>query len=465
MSMSISPSPSPSPPTRRRFRCNRALSASDTAHFMVPCSRAELAPIHAAVCEGRVINIVGPRQAGKTTLVHAIRALYPNHVFVSGERSLATLRELPPTVAWTVFNTAVWRAAREASLPTLVPETKCFLSSSTWMASAFSAPPLLIIDEFDMVAAAGADVLDPLLRGLRAMLPSSDSSAALAAVIVVGPPAILDVITTGGTWNDLHVAFTPRRFNVPDLRVLLDEWTNDEGVPPVSEAVLEDVIALTLGHRGWSMLLCDQLTRHIKENRMNRTRLERVLAATGIVDVFLGRLTALGMGAALQAAAAVAGPSGAPANSSADVRVVRLLTDVGALVPDGTTVRILLCGPSVFARAVDTVIQRLSACDMASPRRLHEMSTAALLASVSEVQQDMLAAVDGAVAADPACALTYVFRAWLGCSAVIQPSNTVLRINTATRKFVCYLEAPAEPEAKFETWVWNKGFPGEFLKV
>ncbi len=67
---------------------------SDTIHFKRAFREAELAPVTGAIREGRVLSVMGPRQpeAGKTTLLHAVMAQFPNHVFMSGERSLGFLR-------------------------------------------------------------------------------------------------------------------------------------------------------------------------------------------------------------------------------------------------------------------------------------------------------------------------------------------------------------------------------------
>jgi hypothetical protein len=45
------------------------------------------------------------------------------------------------------------------------------MDSCDWVAGAFSEPPLLVIDEFDMVGVAPPVALNTLLHGLRAMLP------------------------------------------------------------------------------------------------------------------------------------------------------------------------------------------------------------------------------------------------------------------------------------------------------
>ena len=69
-----------------------------------------------------------------------------------------------------------------------------------------------------------------LRRGHPAMLPSMGGGlAAVAAVIGAGPPAILGIRTTdGGSPWYVSTAFTPRRFDVADLRVLFGEWAESE---------------------------------------------------------------------------------------------------------------------------------------------------------------------------------------------------------------------------------------------
>ena len=195
-----------------------------------------------------------PKWKGHRELARARRthwAGYPNHVFVSGEIGLSLLSTIPTgdpagavAQAWTIFNTALWCAARglpdETPLESLKPEARWRdpLSSAYWIAGAFSTPPLLIIDEFDMVGAAPPIALNTLLHGLRAMLRGQTGSPAVAAIIVAGPPSILDIRTTevgpgkcaGSPWNVTY-ASTPRRFDVADLRVLFDE-------PPARECLL-----------------------------------------------------------------------------------------------------------------------------------------------------------------------------------------------------------------------------------
>ncbi len=91
------------------------------------------------------------------------------------------------------------------------------------------------------------------------MLPGmGDGLGAFTAVIVAGPPSIFDIKTTDGgpPWY-VSTAFTPRRFDVADLRVLFGEWAESESASAsrVEDAVLEGVIALTQAHRGWTMKL------------------------------------------------------------------------------------------------------------------------------------------------------------------------------------------------------------------
>ena len=64
-------------------------------------------------------------------------------------------------------------------------------------------------------------------------------------------------MTDGGSPWYVSTAFTPRRFDVADLRVLFGEWAESESASAsrVEDAVMEGVIALTQGHRGWSMQL------------------------------------------------------------------------------------------------------------------------------------------------------------------------------------------------------------------
>jgi hypothetical protein len=66
-------------------------------------------------------------------------------------------------------------------------------------------------------------------------------------------------VTDGGSPWYISTAFTPRRFDVADLRVLFDEWAESEGASRLEDVVLEGVIALTQGHRGWTMMLAGEL--------------------------------------------------------------------------------------------------------------------------------------------------------------------------------------------------------------
>ncbi len=409
----------PAPPPRKRFVCHGPLLPSDVAHFMREFREEELAPILEAIDDHRVVNVVGPRQAGKTTLLHVVRARYPNHVFVSGERSLATLRELPPTAlsadAWTIFNTALWRAAQgqfsESPLATLVPESEWRypLSSCDWVAGAFLEPPLLVIDEFDLVGTASPAVLDTLLHGLRAMLPGLGGSPAVTAIIVAGPPSILHMRTTSG--SDWHVltTYTPRRFDVGDLRVLFDEWAAGEGVPPVEDAVLEGIIELTRGHRGWTMMAAGELvgvkptpafTAEWWTEGSPGARIVDRFQSTHVVERFMQELSRLGVVSALLAGTVLSivgqrEAAGDPVwRGDAVVRdwapVLGLLTDVGAVVYDGD-VRRLLVGPAVFATAVDDVLRRLSCCEVTCIEGVNDVPTSVLLAHVAKVQQRVVA--------------------------------------------------------------------------
>ena len=501
----------PLPPTsRKRFVCCGALGDSDTTHFKRDFSDAELAPIHTAIHDGRVLNVIGPRQAGKTTLLHAVRAKYPNHVFATGERSLSTLRELGPAAAstdvWTIFNTAVWRAAqgRGSSSSSDSPprylktqaEWRYPLSSCDWLAGAFSEPPLLVIDEFDMVGAAHPVALNTLLHGLRAMLPGTGGGApAVMAVIVAGPPAILDIWTTdgGGQWSVAAVV-TPRRFVVADLRILFDEWSAGEGVPPVDEVVLEGVLALTQGHRGWTMLLAGQLVtvkplpaftaawwaKH--DSDPADALLLRCLKATQIVKTAKDRLLAKGAASTLLAGTVLSVVGQRQAQGRAVERgeavmadwasVLALLTDVGAVVYD-SDVRRLLPGPAVYVSAVDDVLARLCSGSydvrVARPLALHEMPTWALLASVVRAQQEVVSRaasesvplqanasgiLDDRRVPARSCyrsAMAFVLRAWLGHAAVVEKCTTGgvkgvdLRVETGYHKFtteiVCHRPA------------------------
>ncbi len=98
----------------------------------------------------------------------------------------------------------------ETPLASLLAESKwrCPLDSCDWVAGAFSEAPLLVIDAFDMLGAASPVALTTLLHGLRvrAMLPGmGDGLGALHAVIVAGPPSILDIKTTDRDGRRLSV--------------------------------------------------------------------------------------------------------------------------------------------------------------------------------------------------------------------------------------------------------------------
>jgi hypothetical protein len=397
------------------------------------------------------------------------------------------------------------------------------LSSCYWIRRAFSTPPLLIIDEFDMVGAAPPIALNTLLHGLRAMLRGHTSSPAVAAIIVAGPPSILDIRTTvdgsgkraGSPWNVTY-ASTPRRFDVTDLRVLFDEWATGEGVSPVDDAVLEGVIALTQGHRGWSMLLAKELV-GMKPlpsftagwwTEQDPASLEESLSATDIVKTFKADLTSLGTANALLASTVLSTvqqrqAAGGPVRRGEAVvddwaPVLGLLTDVGAVVYDDD-VRRLLIGPAVYDRAVGDVLRRLLSCDTTSPRNVHEMRTQALLTSVVRVQQAVVASAGPLSSmnstilrlakvpseASYRSAMAYVLRTWLGNLTVVEESNlgggakrVDLRVEAGTRKItieiVCHRPAgspdigqsvaehlvrviedyrPAHPE--FEPWLVN----------
>ena len=118
-------------------------------------------------------------------------------------------------------------------------------------------------------------------------------------------------MTDGGSPWYVSTAFTPRRFDVADLHVLFGAWAESESASAsrVEDAVLEGVIALTQGHRGWSMKLAGELV-GVKPlpsftaawwwGETKRTvRLERVLTAAEIVVGFTDRLTHLGAASAL----------------------------------------------------------------------------------------------------------------------------------------------------------------------
>jgi hypothetical protein len=79
-------------------RCLHPLGGSDTIHFKRAFREAELAPVTGAIRERHVLSVVGPWQseAGKTTLLHAVRVMAQFKVLVPGERSLGSSGNLNP---------------------------------------------------------------------------------------------------------------------------------------------------------------------------------------------------------------------------------------------------------------------------------------------------------------------------------------------------------------------------------
>jgi len=462
--------------SRKLFMCNGPFHVDDAVHYMKKGDESDVGVLVECVSQGRVTCLHGSPQSGKTTLLRALAAELRGGgrfsvVAITGEDM-----NFGPAMAsnnvWEAINRGVVDAAGASGTPTR-PDNARERSSPHWLSHAFPLPLVLLFDEFVEVTKLNRAVCDELLHGFRGALvkPDSDAAFRLHSLVICGPYGLLELKTDPSTglspWNVTFAVGMPA-LGAEHLSALFVSDAMVGGMS-VDDAVVADVLALTGGHRGWTMLAgvsvvgaekslrsrpggCGRISQDVWQTFI-RPRYLHVLEAQRITEDLQDWVRGLGAGIAFQLpallrTAAARAASGNPvrrneigwAGEHADVwnPLLAVLTRFGVLLH--TEDQAFIPGLPPLQSAIEVALRAMASRVPLCPSGLdlHECDTCDLLLQAVQCASVLVGSqflhtkgVSKAVGGIPVplestyqTAVDYVLRRWLGDEAVV--SNQTL---------------------------------------
>ncbi len=174
----------------RTFACSGPLRPTGPHLFAAP-RKEELAALLHAVQNRETVMLYGPRQSGKTTLVHAVhRQLEATDVpvlYISLQASVDPAT-LTTKEAWRVVNCLMAAAAG-------IPDGGGYdMAYAMWLGQVVAAglipAPVVILDDIDVLFGCPPTTRDTILHGLRAFATPSFEHRHVRGIILCGPHKI-----------------------------------------------------------------------------------------------------------------------------------------------------------------------------------------------------------------------------------------------------------------------------------
>lgn len=254
--------------TALTFACNGPLHEG-CSHFFAPPREGELAPLRAAVEARELVMLYGPRQCGKTSLVHALagelRAAERCVLYITLQRAIEALSSAGS--GWAHINALLAAATGLANGGGINPTDPLWLETAVH--NKLINPPTLIIDEFDLLHNVPACVRDSILHNLRALVTVEFNSRVVHGIILCGPFEMTTLRTTpGGSEFNVVNKLPMSTFAQQDLYNLFAMYSEQHsGTITVADAVADAILADTGGHKGWTVTAATVIQRLNNCNR------------------------------------------------------------------------------------------------------------------------------------------------------------------------------------------------------
>jgi len=203
----------------------------------------EFGALLAAMEDRRMVMLYGPRQSGKTTLLQFVQARMENVLRVTFQ----DIRDqLHAGKAWSAVNALLATAAGMCDED--VDDDG--IGNVTWLRKMVTkrrmhSAPVIIIDDFDVLLGCPEQVKDDIASGLRALVTPSRPRRVVGGIILCGH---------GGGPADIKFPCSKvsmSTFTVSEARAMFNDY--------VSDAVVEDIVTDTGGHKGWTVFAAGRL--------------------------------------------------------------------------------------------------------------------------------------------------------------------------------------------------------------
>ena len=173
-------------------------------HFFAPPRDNELAPLKGAIEQRDMIMLYGPRQCGKTTLLQTLARSCQDTgqcvLYITLQRAVDDLS----AAGCLHVNRLLAAAAGCADGGGLD------LNNALWLEMAVQrgvvpSPPVLIIDEFDLLHKVTAKTRDSILHALRGLVSPAFESRVIRGIFLCGPYEITTLSVTPGSGAPFNI--------------------------------------------------------------------------------------------------------------------------------------------------------------------------------------------------------------------------------------------------------------------